>query len=295
MSDELTVEGQAKINLSLDILGKRSDGYHEVSMIMQSIGLSDTLSLEKLPAPGQVELELAGAAAGIEADESNLAWRAAALLLREGQVHGGVRMRLTKRIPIAAGLAGGSTDAAAALRGVNELYELGYDTGQLCEFGARLGMDIPFCLRGGTMLATGRGEMLRRLPDMPRTYVVLAKPPIGISTAWAYQHYDAEGAEHHPDNERLEQEIASGERKAIAGLLCNVLESVSIKKYGIISEYKQLMLQAGAMAAMMSGSGPTVFGLCPDEDTAGNIAELLRRETEAEAAVFVTTTTGPCA
>ena len=293
MSDELTVEGQAKINLSLDILGKRSDGYHEVSMIMQSIGLSDTLSLEKLPVPGQVELELAGAAAGIEADESNLAWRAAALLLREGQVHGGVRMRLTKRIPIAAGLAGGSTDAAAALRGVNELYELGYDTGQLCEFGARLGMDIPFCLRGGTMLATGRGEMLRRLPDMHRTYVVLAKPPIGISTAWAYQHYDAEGAEHHPDNERLEQEIASGERKAIAGLLCNVLESVSIKKYGIISEYKQLMLQAGAMAAMMSGSGPTVFGLCPDEDTAGNVAELLRRETEA--AVFVTTTTGPCA
>ena len=262
-------------------------------MIMQSIGLSATLRLEKLPVPGQVELELAGAAAGIEADESNLAWRAAALLLREGQVHGGVRMRLTKRIPIAAGLAGGSTDAAAALRGVNELYELGYDTGQLCEFGARLGMDIPFCLQGGTMLATGRGEMLRRLPDMPRTYVVLAKPPIGISTAWAYQHYDAEGAEHHPDNERLEQEIASGERKAIAGLLCNVLESVSIKKYGIISEYKQLMLQAGAMAAMMSGSGPTVFGLCPDEDTTGNVAELLRRETEA--AVFVTTTTGPCA
>ncbi len=293
MIDQLTVEGQAKINLSLDILGKRSDGYHEVAMVMQSIGLSDTLELEKLPADGQVELELAGAAAGIEADESNLAWRAAALLLREGQVHGGVRMRLTKRIPIAAGLAGGSTDAASALRGVNELYELGYDTGQLCEFGARLGMDIPFCLRGGTMLATGRGEMLRRLPDMPRTYVVLAKPPIGISTAWAYQHYDAEGAEHHPDNERLEQEIASGERKAIAGLLCNVLESVSIKKYGIISEYKQLMLQAGAMAAMMSGSGPTVFGLCPDEDTAGNVAELLRRETEA--AVFVTTTTGPCA
>lgn len=293
MIDQLTVEGQAKINLSLDILGKRSDGYHEVAMVMQSIGLSDTLVLEKLPADGQVELELAGAAAGIEADDSNLAWRAAALLLREGQVHGGVRMRLTKRIPIAAGLAGGSTDAASALRGVNELYELGYDTGQLCEFGARLGMDIPFCLRGGTMLATGRGEMLRRLPDMPRTYVVLAKPPIGISTAWAYQHYDAEGAEHHPDNERLEQEIASGERKAIAGLLCNVLESVSIKKYGIISEYKQLMLQAGAMAAMMSGSGPTVFGLCPDEDTAGNVAELLRRETEA--AVFVTTTTGPCA
>ncbi len=293
MINQLTVEGQAKINLSLDILGKRSDGYHEVAMVMQSIGLSDTLELEKLPADGQVELELAGAAAGIEADESNLAWRAAALLLREGQVHGGVRMRLTKRIPIAAGLAGGSTDAAAALRGANELYGLGYDTGQLCEFGARLGMDIPFCLRGGTMLATGRGEMLRRLPDMPQTYVVLAKPPIGISTAWAYQHYDAEGAEHHPDNERLEQEIASGERKAIAGLLCNVLESVSIKKYGIISEYKQLMLQAGAMAAMMSGSGPTVFGLCPDEDTAGKVAELLRRETEA--AVFVTTTTGPCA
>lgn len=292
MIDQLTVEGQAKINLSLDILGKRSDGYHEVAMVMQSIGLSDTLVLEKLPADGQVELELAGAAAGIEADDSNLAWRAAALLLREGQVHGGVRMRLTKRIPIAAGLAGGSTDAAAALRGVNELYGLGFDTEQLCELGARLGMDIPFCLQGGTMLATGRGELLRRLPDMPRTYVVLAKPPIGISTAWAYQHYDAEGAERHPDNDRLEREIAAGDRKAIAGLLCNVLESVSIKKYGIISEYKQLMLQAGAMAAMMSGSGPTVFGLCEGEAIAGRVAEKLQQETEA--AVFVTSTTGPC-
>lgn len=292
MIDQLTVEGQAKINLSLDILGKRSDGYHEVAMVMQSIGLSDTLELEKLPADGQVELELAGAAAGIEADDSNLAWRAAALLLREGQVHGGVRMRLTKRIPIAAGLAGGSTDAAAALRGVNELYGLGFDTEQLCGFGARLGMDIPFCLQGGTMLATGRGELLRRLPDMPRTYVVLGKPPIGISTAWAYQHYDAEGAERHPDNDRLEREIAAGDRKAIAGLLCNVLESVSIKKYGIISEYKQLMLQAGAMAAMMSGSGPTVFGLCESEEIAGRVAEKLQQETEA--AVFVTSTTGPC-
>lgn len=261
-------------------------------MVMQSIGLSDTLELEKLPADGQVELELAGAAAGIEADDSNLAWRAAALLLREGQVHGGVRMRLTKRIPIAAGLAGGSTDAAAALRGVNELYGLGFDTEQLCGFGARLGMDIPFCLQGGTMLATGRGELLRRLPDMPRTYVVLAKPPIGISTAWAYQHYDAEGSERHPDNDRLEREIAAGDRKAIAGLLCNVLESVSIKKYGIISEYKQLMLQAGAMAAMMSGSGPTVFGLCESEAIAGRVAEKLQQETEA--AVFVTSTTGPC-
>ena len=197
-------------------------------------------------------------------------------------------MRLTKRIPVAAGLAGGSADAAAVLRGMNRLYELRLSDAKLCELGARLGSDIPFCLRRGTMLATGRGEVLTRLADMPETWVVLAKPRISVSTAWAYQNYDEHGAEQHPDNERIQQEIARGDRKGVAKLLCNVLVSVTIKRYAVISRYKELMLEQGAMASMMSGSGPTVFGLVENRGTANKIADCLRASTKAD--VFVTRT-----
>ena len=282
----IKVEGNAKINLTLDILGKRPDGYHEVAMVMQSIGLSDTVEMEKTDGP----IELTINVPWLKADEKNLAWRAAALIKEEYKLAGGVRMKLTKRIPVAAGLAGGSTDAAAVLRGMNELYALDLSEERLCELGARLGSDIPFCLLGGTMLSTGRGEVLKRLPDLPATWVVLAKPRISVSTAWAYQNYDAQGAKEHPDNERIQQEIARGDRKAVAGLLCNVLESVTIKKYDVISQYKQMMLQQGAMASMMSGSGPTVFGLAERKETADRIAAYMREHTDAY--VYVIRTTG---
>jgi len=282
----IKVEGNAKINLTLDILGKRPDGYHEVAMVMQSIGLSDMVEMEKTDGP----IELTINVPWLKADEKNLAWRAAALIKEEYKLAGGVRMKLTKRIPVAAGLAGGSTDAAAVLRGMKELYALDISEERLCELGAQLGSDIPFCLLGGTMLSTGRGEVLKRLPDLPATWVVLAKPRISVSTAWAYQNYDAQGAKEHPDNERIQQEIARGDRKAVAGLLCNVLESVTIKKYDVISQYKQMMLQQGAMASMMSGSGPTVFGLAERKETADRIAAYMREHTDAY--VYVIRTTG---
>ena len=282
----IKVEGNAKINLTLDILGKRPDGYHEVAMVMQSIGLSDTVEMEKTDGP----IELTINVPWLKADEKNLAWRAAALIKEEYKLAGGVRMKLTKRIPVAAGLAGGSTDAAAVLRGMKELYALDISEERLCELGAQLGSDIPFCLLGGTMLSTGRGEVLKRLPDLPATWVVLAKPRISVSTAWAYQNYDAQGAKEHPDNERIQQEIARGDRKAVAGLLCNVLESVTIKKYDVISQYKQMMMQQGAMASMMSGSGPTVFGLAERKETADRIAAYMREHTDAY--VYVIRTTG---
>ena len=282
----IKVEGNAKINLTMDILGKRPDGYHEVAMVMQSIGLSDTVEMEKTDGP----IELTINVPWLKADEKNLAWRAAALIKEEYKLAGGVRMKLTKRIPVAAGLAGGSTDAAAVLRGMKELYALDISEERLCELGAQLGSDIPFCLLGGTMLSTGRGEVLKRLPDLPATWVVLAKPRISVSTAWAYQNYDAQGAKEHPDNERIQQEIARGDRKAVAGLLCNVLESVTIKKYDVISQYKQMMMQQGAMASMMSGSGPTVFGLAESKETADRIATHMREHTDAY--VYVIRTTG---
>lgn len=282
----ITINGNAKINLTLDILGKREDGYHEVDMVMQSIGLHDTLEMEKTS--GEILLDID--VPGLEADERNLAWKAADLVIRRFHPGGGVHIRLTKRIPIAAGLAGGSTDAAAVLRGMNELYDLGLEDGKLCELGAELGSDIPFCIMGGTMLATGRGEVLERLPDMPGMSVVLAKPKISVSTAWAYQNYDAHGAKQHPDNEAIQKAIASGDGKTVAKLLCNVLESVTIKKYEVISKYKQMMMEHGALASMMSGSGPTVFALAESEERAKDIAAFMRQATDAE--VFVTKTVG---
>ena len=280
----VTVEANAKINLTLDILGKRPDGFHEVAMVMQTIGLHDTLTMEKT----EGEIALSINVPWLKADEKNLAWRAAEIVRQECGVKGGVRMELTKRIPVAAGLAGGSADAAAVLKGMNVLYNLQLTADKLCELGAKLGSDIPFCIKGGTMLATGRGEVLTRLADMPETWVVLAKPRISVSTAWAYQNYDEQGAERHPDNEAIKEAISRGNRKAVAKLLCNVLESVTIKKYDVIAAYKEMMLEHGAMASMMSGSGPTVFGLARNREQAEAIADVLRKETNAD--VFVTRT-----
>ena len=256
-------------------------------MVMQSIGLHDTIEMEKSAAGIALTINVPW----LRADEKNLAWRAAALMQQEYGLSGGVNMHLTKRIPVAAGLAGGSADAAAVLRGMNRLYELGLSDAKLCELGARLGSDIPFCLLGGTMLSTGRGEVLTRLSNLPETWVVLAKPRISVSTAWAYQNYDEQGAEQHPDNARIQQEIARGDRKAVAKLLCNVLESVTIRRYDVISRYKTMMLEQGAMASMMSGSGPTVFGLVGSRAQANKIADHLRASTKAD--VFITRTMNP--
>ena len=282
----ITVEGNAKINLTLDILGKRPDGYHEVAMVMQSIGLHDTLELSKIPSGIELTLDVPG----LEADERNLAWRAARLLLDGEGVKGGVHIALTKRIPIAAGLAGGSADAAAVLRGVNALYELGLTQAELCAYGAKLGSDIPFTIVGGTMLATGRGEVLEALDPVPAFWVVLAKPKISVSTAWAYKHYDEQGAEQHPDNAAIIQAIAKCDRAGIASLLCNVLERVTIKQYPVIAAYKEWMMEKGALASMMSGSGPTVFGLFSAEEEARRAAAFLEGQTDAD--IFVCQTAG---
>lgn len=280
----ITIQANAKINLTLDILGMRPDGYHEVAMVMQSVGLFDTITLEKTS--GGIELSLDRP--GLEADERNLAWKAARLMLDTYDLKGGVKITLQKRIPIAAGLAGGSTDAAAVLRGMDELFALHLSGQELCHLGQSIGSDVPFCILGGTMLATGRGEVLKRLPDLPECYVVLAKPPIAVSTAWAYKNYDESGAEVHPDNEKIQQEIAAENLKGVSGLLCNVLESVTIKKYKEISHYKKLMLEYGALASMMSGSGPTVFALADSEGRAREIADKMQQATDAD--VFVAKT-----
>ena len=282
------INANAKINLTLDILGKRPDGYHEVAMIMQEILLHDTLTLTKQEFGISLSITVEGQKGELPADETNLCWRAAALLQKELGA-GGVSIHLVKRIPMAAGLAGGSADAAAVLKGMDQLYGLQLSEERLCSLGAALGSDIPFCIMGGTMLATGRGEVLTRLPALPMTDVVLAKPGVGVSTAWAYKTYDAGYDGLHPDNAAMQEAVGAGSSKRAAELLCNVLEGVTAGKYGVISAYKELMLQHGAWGSMMSGSGPTVFGLAPDADTAAGIADALRRY-DSGAAVFVTKT-----
>ena len=287
----LTLSANAKINLTLDILGTREDGYHEVAMIMQEISLHDTLSMGKINQGISLTIVIEGQQGTLPADESNLCWKAAALVQKEYNLQEGVEIHLTKRIPMAAGLAGGSADAAAVLKGMNHLFRLGMTEARLCELGARLGSDIPFCIMGGTMLATGRGEVLTRLPSFPRLSVVLAKPPVGVSTAWAYKTYDAGYDGPHPDNEAMLEAIHGGDAHKAANLLCNVLEGVTETEHPVIADYKRLMMEHGAMASMMSGSGPTVFGLVREKQQAWHLADTLKKY-DGEASVFVAETLG---
>ena len=287
----LTLNANAKINLTLDILGTREDGYHEVAMIMQEISLHDTLSMGKINQGISLTIAIEGQKGTLPADESNLCWKAAALVQKEYNLQEGVEIHLTKRIPMAAGLAGGSADAAAVLKGMNHLFRLGMTEARLCELGARLGSDIPFCIMGGTMLATGRGEVLTRLPSFPRLSVVLAKPPVGVSTAWAYKTYDAGYDGPHPDNEAMLEAIHGGDAHKAAGLLCNVLEGVTETEHPVIADYKRLMMEHGAMASMMSGSGSTVFGLVREKQQAWHLADTLKKY-DGEAGVFVAETLG---
>ena len=282
----VTILGRAKINLTLDILGLRDDGYHEIATVMQSLALADTLTLMRQEEGITLRVDLPG----LEADEHNLAHRAAVLVMKECHVRGGVHIDIVKRIPVAAGLAGGSADAAATLRGMNELYGLGLSDGQLCALGVELGSDIPFSLMGGTVFATGRGELMKRLTDFPEMPVVLAKPPVSVSTPWAYRSYDAHPSEVHPDNAAFLEALVAGDAASCARLAGNVLEPVTEAAHPVIGAYRARMYDCGAVCAMMSGSGPTVFGLFADERTAYMAAEEFRSATDA--AVHLTRTAG---
>jgi 4-diphosphocytidyl-2-C-methyl-D-erythritol kinase len=283
----LTVKGNAKINLTLDVLYKREDGFHQVEMIMQSIDLADVLSLEERKTG---DITIATTIARLPCDQRNLAYRAAALLKETCQVKSGVHIFLEKNIPVAAGLAGGSADAASVLIGLNRLWKLGLSTNELEILGAKLGSDVPFCIRGGTMLATGRGELLQPLTDIKPCYIVLAKPPVGVSTAWVYRQYKGQDVKVHPDTSGVKSSLVQGDLAGVAKGLCNVLETVTIPAHPEIKKLKQSMMQYGAMASLMSGSGPTVFGLVEDQVKAEYIAEKLRCQSAAD--IFVAKTVG---
>ncbi|MFD0591096.1 4-(cytidine 5'-diphospho)-2-C-methyl-D-erythritol kinase [Paenibacillus sp. GCM10027627] len=252
----------AKINLLLDVLRKRDDGYHEVEMIMTMVDLADRLTMEELP---RDTIIISSQVGYIPLDEKNLAFQAARLIKERYDVRKGVYIHLDKKIPVAAGLAGGSSDAAATLRGLNRLWKLNISEEELCILGAELGSDVPFCVTGGTAIARGRGEKLEHIDAPPQCWVVLAKPPINVSTADVYGKFRVSNLNSHPSIPAMRDALAKGSFQDMCAGLGNVLESVTLDLHPEVMQLKESMLRLGADGVLMSGSGPTVFGLVSKE------------------------------
>ncbi|MGM9630708.1 4-(cytidine 5'-diphospho)-2-C-methyl-D-erythritol kinase [Butyricicoccus sp.] len=270
---QATVEAHAKINLTLDVTGKRPNGYHDVCMVMQSIGLHDTVTAAVGTGSG---IRLAVEGSDLPADSSNLAYRAAELFLSEtGTPCDGISIVIEKHIPVAAGLAGGSTDAAAVLVLLDELYDTRLGEKKLMEIGLKLGADVPFCISGGTMLAEGIGEVLTRLPDAPQTHVVLCKPPIAVSTPAIYRAIDSAEITERPDTQAMCAAIADRDCSRVAQLLCNVMQPVTAGMHPEVEEICGTLRARGAMGAIMSGSGPSNFGLFETLEEAQAACEVL--------------------
>ena len=270
---DISLKALAKINLGLDVVRRREDGYHEVRMIMQTIHLYDRLDIKRTKESGiQIQTNLSF----LPVNENNLIYKAAKLLMDEFSITDGVSVKLDKRIPVAAGMAGGSTDAAAMLIGVNRLFSLGLTKRQLMERGVQIGADVPYCIMRGTALAEGIGEALSPLPPMVKCPVLIAKPSISVSTKFVYQNLKLDDTTIHPDIDLLIDDIKAKNLHDIAAHMGNVLETVTIPNYPVIDEIKKHMLSNGAVGAMMSGSGPTVFGLFDDEDTAKKAYKAMR-------------------
>ena len=275
MIKHLSLKAYGKINLGLDVLRRREDGYHDVRMIMQTVGIFDRVDLIWKEEPGiQVETNLYY----LPTNENNLVYKAAKLLMDEFQVQEGLLIRLRKFIPVAAGMAGGSSDAAAVLFGVNKMFCLGLTTEELMERGVKIGADVPYCILRGTALSEGIGEVLTSLPPVPQCQVLVAKPGINVSTKFVYENLHANDLrpEQHPDIDGMIRAIKAQDLQGIADKLGNVLETVTGKEYPVIQEIKDKMLEFGAIGSLMSGSGPTVFGLFTNPKAAQQAYEELR-------------------
>lgn len=270
---EISVKALAKINLGLDVVRRREDGYHEVRMVMQTIHLFDRLQIVRNRSG---EITMSTNLPFLPTNENNLVYKAAKLLKDEFQIKDGIDVKLYKHIPVAAGMAGGSTDAAAVLYGMNRIFDLGLSGTDLMKRGVHIGADVPYCLMRGTALAEGIGEELTALPPMVKCPVLIAKPQISVSTKFVYENLKLNEQTIHPDINRLVEDIKAKDLQKIAGDMGNVLETVTIPNYPIIAEIKEHMMEHGALNSMMSGSGPTVFGLFENEDVAASAYEAMR-------------------
>lgn len=265
MGDTLQLKAYAKINLGLDVIGKREDGYHEVRMIMQTVKLFDKLTMKVLD---EDEIRIRTNLNFLAVDENNLVYRAVKLIKDTYHIEKGMDIDLFKVIPVAAGMAGGSTDCASALFGAAKLYGLHLSKKDLMELSVKLGADVPYCVMRGTALSEGIGEILTPLSPMPHCYILIAKPSVSVSTRFVYEHLDAKEQVEHPDIDGMLLAIEKQDLSGIASRLGNVLETVTIPAHPVIADIKNYMMEHGAMNALMSGSGPTVFGIYENEDEA---------------------------
>lgn len=271
--DRLELKALGKINLGLDVLGRRENGYHDVRMVMQTVYLYDRIIMKKSKTPGiRLETNLYY----LPVNENNLAYQAAQMLMDEFHIEEGVSIQLDKHIPVAAGMAGGSSNAAAVLFGMNRMFSLGLSQKELMERGVKLGADVPYCIMRGTVLAEGIGEILTPLSPMPKCYVLIAKPAISVSTKMVYEKLDSHEIEDHPDIDGILAGLKAGDLKKVASSMGNVLERVTVDAYPVIDQIKKMMIKEGALNAMMSGSGPTVFGIFEEKATARKAADAIR-------------------
>lgn len=271
----INLKARAKINLTLDVTGIRDDGYHELKMIMQTVELYDRVYIKKIDKP---YIKLKSNLEWLPSDSRNLAYRAADIIRSKYGIEQGVFIELNKAIPVAAGLAGGSSDCAAVLYGMNILFGLKIDRNKMAETALRLGSDVPYCLMRGTALAEGRGEILTKLEPCPEAWIVLAKPFISLSTAAVYKAIDGVEIDSHPDTELMINAIKAKDIKTVAAGLSNVLEKASIPMCPMIGDIKNGLLDAGALGALMSGSGPTVYGIFDNKKKAALAADKIKND-----------------
>lgn len=274
--EKIELKAYGKINLGLDVLRKRPDGYHDLDMIMQTVDVYDDILIAETENSGEITVKTDALVLSNGTD--NLAYMAAKTLLDEFGIGQGISINIHKRIPIAGGMAGGSADCAATLCGINKMFDLGLDKEQLMERGVKLGADVPYCIMGGTAIARGIGEILTPLPTPPQCHIVIAKPPISVSTAYVYGHIRPDEIQRHPDIEAMSAAIKEQDLKKLASLLYNVMEDVTVPAYPVIKNIKEVMIAQGALNSIMSGSGPTVFGLFNDLKKAQNAMEALKEK-----------------
>ncbi|MBU5477499.1 4-(cytidine 5'-diphospho)-2-C-methyl-D-erythritol kinase [Eubacterium sp. MSJ-21] len=273
----LTRNAYAKVNLALDVLRRREDGYHDVCMIMQNLSLYDTLTFTMEEAD-TLAITLSCDKEFVPCDERNLIYKAIVLMGETYHLTGHIHVELVKRIPVEAGMAGGSTDCAAAFHAMRELYGLDVSDQELMKLGVKLGADVPYCIMAKTALSEGIGEVLTEVAPLPDCYVVVAKPTISVSTKMVYENLHANELQHHPDVAGMIEALKQGDLSGVASRMENVLETVTTKLYPQIEEIKQSMKESGAENAIMSGSGPTVFGLYREKAIAEQAAEKIRQQ-----------------
>ena len=271
--NRIQMKALAKVNLGLDVIRRREDGYHEVKMIMQTVRLYDRIILEKTQKGISMETNLSF----LPVNEQNIAYRAAKMLMDEFHIQSGLHIKIDKHIPVAAGMAGGSTDGAAVLYGVNKIFKLGLTKRQLMERGVKLGADVPYCIMRGTVLSEGIGEILTPVSSLPDCHILIAKPPVSVSTKHVYENLKLDKIEKHPDIDGMVEALRIEDLHGVTQRMENVLETVTIPEHPEIQQIKELMIKEGALNALMSGSGPTVFGIFDDREKGMRARDLLRK------------------